>query len=66
MGILNSLEIFLYPFPDLCSSTTFHLTSSLFSWVFPIVMNDYGNLACVTSYLYSSETGSHGWPLKSS
>src|SRR4029434_10341071 len=38
--IFNSLEIFLCPFLDLCSSTTFRRTSSLCSWVFPIVMND--------------------------
>src|SRR4029434_4050981 len=37
MGIFNSLEIFLCPFLDLCSSTTFRCTSSLCSWVFPIV-----------------------------
>ena len=40
MGIFNCLEIFLCPFLDLCSSTTFRRTSSLCSWVFPIVMND--------------------------
>ena len=40
MGIFNCLEIFLCPFLDLCSSTTFHRTSSLCSWVFPIVMNE--------------------------
>src|SRR4029434_5470164 len=37
MSIFNSLEIFLGPFLDLCSSTTFYRTSSLCSWVFPIV-----------------------------
>ncbi len=66
MGIFNCLEIFLYLFPDLCSSTTVRGTSSLCSRVCPIVMNDCVNLTCVTSYLYPSETGSHGWPLKSS
>ena len=40
MGIFNCLEVFLYPFPDLCSSTTFRHTSSLCSSVFPIVMSD--------------------------
>ena len=40
MGIFNCLEIFFYPFPDLCSSTTSRRTLSLCPWVFPIVMSD--------------------------
>ena len=40
MGIFNCLDIFLYSFPDFCSSTTFCHTSTLCSFVFPILMND--------------------------
>jgi len=60
MGIFNCVEIFLRPFLDLWSSTTFRCTSSMCSWVFPIVMNDGGNLACVT-FIFKAQWNKKSW-----
>ena len=53
---------FLKSFSGFLQFNNFFRTSTLCSFVFPILMNDLmkGYLACVTLYLYPSETGSHG------
>ena len=62
-GMFNRLSIFLYPLSDLCMSTTtclFWFDSSKWWWMTK------GFYMCVTSFLYSTKTGSDGRPRYSS